>query len=49
MTTERDNKGGRTFRDVFSKHFHITTSGFRSDPALLLRVREPGVDHGATG
>lgn len=45
MTMERDNKGGRGFRDVFSEHFHITTSGFWSDPALLLRVRELGVDH----
>jgi 2,3-dihydroxybenzoate decarboxylase len=45
MTMERDNKGGRGFRDVFSEHFYITTSGFWSDPALLLCVQELGVDH----
>jgi len=32
------------FRDTFSKHFSITTSGFFSDPALLLCVQEMGVD-----
>jgi len=32
------------FRDTFSKHFSITTSGFFSDPALLLCVQEIGVD-----
>jgi predicted TIM-barrel fold metal-dependent hydrolase len=45
MTMERDNKGGRGFRDVFSEHFYVTTSGFWSDPALLLCVQELGVDH----
>jgi predicted TIM-barrel fold metal-dependent hydrolase len=44
MTMERDNKGGKGFRDVFSEHFYVTTSGFWSDPALLLCVQELGVD-----
>jgi 2,3-dihydroxybenzoate decarboxylase len=32
------------FRDLFSKHFSVTTSGFFSDPALLLCVQELGID-----
>jgi predicted TIM-barrel fold metal-dependent hydrolase len=32
------------FRDIFSAHFSITTSGFFSDPALLLCVQEIGID-----
>jgi predicted TIM-barrel fold metal-dependent hydrolase len=32
------------FRDIFSRHFSVTTSGFFSDPALLLCVQELGVD-----
>jgi predicted TIM-barrel fold metal-dependent hydrolase len=32
------------FRDVFSTHFSVTTSGFFSDPALLLCVQELGID-----
>ena len=32
------------FRDTFSKHFSITTSGFFADPALLLCVQEMGID-----
>ena len=32
------------FRDIFTAHFSITTSGFFSDPALLLCVQEMGVD-----
>ncbi|MDO8535329.1 MAG: amidohydrolase family protein [Xanthobacteraceae bacterium] len=32
------------FREVFSNHFWITTSGFFSDPALLCCVMEMGVD-----
>jgi len=45
MGFERDQKGSRGFKDVFSEHFYITTSGFWSDPALLLCVQEVGVDH----
>src|SRR5215468_7055638 len=36
--------GGQSFRDVFSEHFYITTSGFFSNPALLCCVQELGVD-----
>jgi predicted TIM-barrel fold metal-dependent hydrolase len=32
------------FRALFSRHFWITTSGFFSDPALLLCVQEMGID-----
>jgi predicted TIM-barrel fold metal-dependent hydrolase len=32
------------FREVFSEHFWITTSGFFSNPALLCCVQELGVD-----
>ena len=32
------------FRDLFSAHFAVTTSGFFSDPALLNCVQELGVD-----
>src|SRR5258708_2512967 len=32
------------FRELFSKHFSVTTSGFFSDPALLLCVQELGID-----
>lgn len=34
----------KNFREVFSRHFHITTSGFFSDPALLCCIQEIGVD-----
>ncbi len=40
-----ENTGrGRSFRDVFCEHFHITTSGNFSNPALLCCVMEMGVD-----
>ena len=32
------------FRELFCRHFCITTSGFFSDPALLLCVQEMGVE-----
>lgn len=32
------------FRETFCRHFHVTTSGFFSDPALLCCVLEMGVD-----
>jgi 2,3-dihydroxybenzoate decarboxylase len=35
---------GRRFRDVFSEHFYVTTSGFWSDPALLCCIQELGAD-----
>jgi predicted TIM-barrel fold metal-dependent hydrolase len=33
-----------SFRDVFSKHFYLTTSGNFSNPALMCCVQELGVD-----
>ena len=33
-----------SFRDVFSEHFYVTTSGNFSDPALLCSIQEMGVD-----
>jgi predicted TIM-barrel fold metal-dependent hydrolase len=33
-----------SFRDTFSKHFYLTTSGNFSNPALLCCVQEMGVD-----
>jgi 2,3-dihydroxybenzoate decarboxylase len=33
------------FREIFAKHFYITTSGFFSTPALLTSILEMGVDH----
>jgi 2,3-dihydroxybenzoate decarboxylase len=44
MGLERDGRGGPTFRDVFCKHFWVTTSGFFSDPALLCCIMEMGID-----
>ena len=34
-----------SFRDIFSKNFYLTTSGFFSNPALLCCAMEMGVDH----
>jgi 2,3-dihydroxybenzoate decarboxylase len=34
-----------SFRDIFSKNFYLTTSGFFTNPALLCCVMEMGVDH----
>jgi 2,3-dihydroxybenzoate decarboxylase len=35
----------KNFREVFSLHFYVTTSGFFSDPALECCIRELGLDH----
>jgi len=40
----RDGGGPSWFRDAYCEHFWITTSGFFSDPALLLCMMEMGVD-----
>lgn len=32
------------FREVFSRHFSVTTSGFFSNPALLCTMQELGID-----
>lgn len=34
----------KTFRKLFTDHFHVTTSGFFSDPALACCIAEMGVD-----
>jgi predicted TIM-barrel fold metal-dependent hydrolase len=44
MGFARDGRGGKSFRDVFCEHFHVTTSGFFSDPALLCCMMELGID-----
>jgi len=44
MALGRESKPGFSFRDTFTEHFTITTSGFWSDPALLCCVQEMGVD-----
>lgn len=38
------NKPGMKFRDLFTEHFFLTTSGNFSDTALLCSVQEMGVD-----
>jgi 2,3-dihydroxybenzoate decarboxylase len=40
----REGAATKTFRDYFSKHFFITTSGFFSTPALLCCAMELGID-----
>ena len=42
--SRKENQGGGSFRDTFSEHFYITTSGNFSNPALLCCVMEMGVD-----
>jgi 2,3-dihydroxybenzoate decarboxylase len=42
---KRPGQKALSFRDVFSKNFYVTTSGFFSNPALLCTVMEMGVDH----
>ena len=34
----------KKFREVFTSHFYVTTSGFFSDPALRCCVDEMGID-----
>ncbi len=34
----------KSFRDTFCEHFHVTTSGFFSDPALQCTITELGID-----
>jgi 2,3-dihydroxybenzoate decarboxylase len=40
----REGNRALNFRELFCKHFWITTSGFFSNPALLCCVQEMGVD-----
>ncbi len=42
---KRPGQKPMSFRDIFSKNFYITTSGFFSNPALLCCVMEMSVDH----
>lgn len=39
-----ENTQARSFREIFEAHFHITTSGNFSNPALLCAVQEMGID-----
>jgi predicted TIM-barrel fold metal-dependent hydrolase len=42
--SRKENRVAQSFRDIFASHFHITTSGNFSNPALLCCVQEMGVD-----
>jgi predicted TIM-barrel fold metal-dependent hydrolase len=44
LALNRPGNDGVAFRDIFTSHFYITTSGFFSDPALLLCIQEMGID-----
>jgi predicted TIM-barrel fold metal-dependent hydrolase len=35
---------GKDFRDIFTNHFHITTAGYYSTPALNFTITEMGID-----
>ncbi len=39
-----ENAQTRSFREIFESHFHITTSGNFSNPALLCTIQEMGID-----
>jgi 2,3-dihydroxybenzoate decarboxylase len=41
----RPGQAAMSFREIFAKHFYVTTSGFFSNPALLCCAMELGVDH----
>lgn len=45
MAVQRPGNAAFPFKEIFCKHFYITTSGFFSDPALLCCIQEMGVDH----
>ena len=44
LALNRPGNDGVAFRDLFSSHFYITTSGFFSDPAMWCCIQEMGVD-----
>ena len=44
LALNRPGNDGVAFREIFTSHFYITTSGFFSDPALLCCIQEMGVD-----
>jgi 2,3-dihydroxybenzoate decarboxylase len=41
----RPGQKALNFREIFSRHFYITTSGNFSNPALLCSMMEIGIDH----
>jgi 2,3-dihydroxybenzoate decarboxylase len=43
-TLRKITADGKTFRDIFCNHFHITTSGYYSTPALTFTITEMGID-----
>jgi predicted TIM-barrel fold metal-dependent hydrolase len=43
-TLRKITADGKTFRDIFCNHFHITTSGYYSTPALNFTITEMGID-----
>ena len=45
LALNRPGNDGVEFRKIFSNNFYITTSGFFSDPALMLCIQEMGADH----
>jgi predicted TIM-barrel fold metal-dependent hydrolase len=45
LALNRPGNDGIEFRKIFSNNFYITTSGFFSDPALMLCIQEMGIDH----
>lgn len=44
LALNRPGNDGVAFRNVFTSNFHITTSGFFSDPAMLCCIQEMGTD-----
>ncbi len=44
LALNRPGNDGVAFRDLFSSHFSVTTSGFFSDPAMLCCIQEMGID-----
>lgn len=44
LALNRPGNQAVAFRELFTSHFYITTSGFFSDPALLCCIQEMGTD-----
>lgn len=44
MALRRPGNETFAFKEQFCRHFHVTTSGFFSDPALLCCIQEMGTD-----
>lgn len=45
MALQRPGNEAFPFKELFCRHFFVTTSGFFSDPAVLLCLQEMGADH----